>query len=156
MPIPDNIRAVLDDLANGASLERACKPAGRPSKATVLRRIKTDPELALAHAEALDARGEHRVGQLVELNEKLIRGEIDPQTCRVASENLRWLAGKDSNRYSERQRIEATGKDGAPLIPEPRPADMMDTARFFALALYQSGVRSLKELEPAALLGFST
>lgn len=85
--IPDNIRAVLDDLANGASLDRACKPAGRPCKSTILRKTKADPEIAAAYAEALECRAEHRVGELLDLNEKILTGKIDPQSARVLGDN---------------------------------------------------------------------
>jgi hypothetical protein len=154
--IPPDIQAVLTDLANGASLEKACKPAGRPCKSTILRKVKSDPEIAEAYAWAMEARAEHRVGELIELNEMLIRGETDPQTCRVASENLRWLASKDSSRFAERTRAEITGANGKDLLPPPKEVDLFEEARYLASVLWSAGCNSLDQAKPAALLGGSS
>ena len=77
---------VLSAISDGASLATACKPSGRPSKDTVLRRTKSDAEFSRRYEEALAGRAEVRVGQLVDVNDKLLKGEIDPTSARVVCE----------------------------------------------------------------------
>jgi len=147
---------VLSAISDGASLASACKPSGRPSKDTVLRRTKSDAEFSCRYEEAMAARAEVRVGQLVDVNDKLLKGEIDPSSARVVCENLRWLAGKDSSRFADRQRTELTGRDGAPLLPEPKPVDLFEEARYIASILWRAGIQSVDQMNPAALIEAST
>ena len=129
-------QAVLDDLAGGLSSEVACRPAGRPSKSTILRRVRSDPEFALDYSQALEARAESRVDKLMQINERLELGTIDPQSARCISDNLRWLAGKDNPaRYSDKIRSEVSGPNNTPLIPDTKKIDDLEIAVWIAACL---------------------
>lgn len=64
-----------------------------------------------------------------ELLEKLERGDIDPSSARVLLDGLKFQMQCDDKRFAERQRQEITGRDGAPLIPQQKEADLFETAR---------------------------
>ena len=76
---------------------------------------------------------------LLDVNRRLLEGQIDPQSAKVLSENLKWLSGKNNpKRYGDTTRTEVTGRDGAPLLPPPPMSDL-ETARLIAHLLYKGG-----------------
>lgn len=148
--------AVLDDLASGLSLEAACRGDKRPSKSTVQRRIKSDPAFAQAHSEALEARAESRVDKLMQINERLEIGTIDPSSARVILDNLKWLAGKDHPaRFSEKFKSEISGPNGVPLIPDTKQPDDLEIAVYLAHVLDRQS-RAGIDAQGLPLLGHST
>ena len=110
--------------------------------------VRQHPDAAALYQAARLARGEYCRDQLVELNEKLKLGKIDPQSARVLADNLKWMAAKDAPAlFSER--VGLTGANGEDLIPEDKPRDNLELARWTALVLTKAN----KELEqqPATL-----
>jgi hypothetical protein len=138
---PEAFQRVLDDVAGGMSLEAACKGKNRPHKATVLRKTRDDATFCAAYAEALECRSETRIEKIHQTCERLEAQTIDPGSARELINTWRWLAAKDSARFSDKIKSEISGPNGAPLIPERAPPDELEVARFIAHMAYQAGMR---------------
>ena len=131
---------LLDRVADGATLS-AASAACRVPRQTVRSWLGAIP----AFSEAFDAACRVRIEVLAEQLEARANEALDVAKQAAAAglnenaaiaalrcelENKRWLLAKlDPRRYGDRNQVEMTGADGAPLIPEP-----LDTSKM-ALAL---------------------
>jgi hypothetical protein len=156
--IPDEaFELVLSAIADGDSVATACKRTGAAcSKATFFRRVRSDPEMRKRWMQAQEERSEARAEKYDDIMRRLEEGSIDPGSARILLESLRWQMAKDDVRFSDKVKTELSAPGDKPLFPEPQPVDDMTTARFFALSLWNSGVRTLEDLEPTALLESSS
>ena len=134
----DPFEQVLDYISEGQSLIEACQHPDMPSRKTVQRRCRTDAQFARAYQMAVEDRAEARAHRFNEILDRLERDEIDPSSARILLDGLKWQMGLDDRRFAERTRIEATGKDGAPLISEVKPISDFETARYVAYLLSKS------------------
>ncbi len=113
----------------------------RPAKTAYWKKMQESPELQRAHELAMTMRAETRIARIEGLVDKLETGKIDPSSAATAIKALQWLSQKeDPKRYSDVQRSEITGRDGAPLIEQPRMSDF-ETARLLA-HLLDKGTRA--------------
>ena len=132
---PEAYAAVIKDLAAGVTLASALGGPDRPGRIGFYQRLKEDAALAREYEAAMEIRAAGYVDKLLEINEKLMQGKIDPASARAASENYKWIAAKsDARRWGDRQTIEATGAGGKDLFPEPRMSDL-ELARYCAFLL---------------------
>ena len=135
---PEAYASVIKDLADGIPLASALGGPDRPGRTAFYERLKTDPELARDYESAMQQRAESQADALLDVNRRLLEGQIDPQSAKVLSENLKWLSGKNNpKRYGDTTRTEVTARDGAPLIPPPMSD--LETARLIAHLLYKGG-----------------
>jgi hypothetical protein len=132
-------------IGEGIPLADALGGKGRPGRTAFYQRLKEDGELEKAYALAMQQRAAGRADKLLEINELLMKGKIDPQSAKVASDNYKWLASKeDSRRYGDISRQEITGRDGANLIPEQQKMSDMETARLLAY-LWHKGTKGVED-----------
>ena len=119
MAKPDkiNIDKVLDDVAKGMSIVKACVSQGCSSQ-TFYDKMKDDPELKERYTRAREDRGDCCTDKIEEYQKKLENGEIDAATARVLIDTEKWKAGKFNQKmYGDKQAVELTGKDGQALNP---------------------------------------
>lgn len=136
---PEAYASVIKDLADGIPLANALGGPDRPGRTAFYQRLKDEPALAREYEAALQQRAQCRVDALLDINDRLLQGRIDPQSAKVASENLRWLASReDSRRYGDKSQTEITGRDGRDLLP-PQPMSDLETARLIAHLLHKGG-----------------
>ena len=147
----DPFEQVLDHIAEGQSLIEACQHPGMPSRKTVQRRCRTDAAFAKAYQQAVEDRAEFRAHRFNEVLQRIERDEIDPSSARVLLDGLKFQMGLDDRRFADRTRIEATGKDGAPLISEAKPVSDFETARYIAYLLSKSAKVSVDAGELRAI-----
>ncbi len=136
---PESYAAVIKDLADGVTLALALGGPNRPGRTAFFQKLKGDPTLTREYEAAMEIRAAGYVDKLLEINEKLMQGKIDPASARAASENYKWIAAKsDGRRWGDRQTIEATGAGGKDLFPEPRMSDL-ELARYCAFLIGKAG-----------------
>ena len=132
--------AVIKDIAAGIPLANALGGPSKPGRTLFFARLKEDPALAREYEAAMQMRGQVRVDELLDVNQRLLKGLIDPQSAKVISSNLIWLAGKEAPKtYGEVTRTELTGKDGKDLIPEAEQVSEFELARRIAYLLHKGG-----------------
>lgn len=119
MAKPDKIdmQQAFEDIADGMSILRACQKQGVSNK-TFYDKLDENPELKNDYARSRERRGEACVDKINEYKEMLKNKEIDAATARVLIDTEKWEACKFYPKmYGDKQAVEVTGKDGAPLAP---------------------------------------
>jgi hypothetical protein len=109
-------------VANGSNLSQICASDSMPSRDTVYRWFRSFPSFSDDYARARDDRGDIRNDKIDEIRDRMLAGQIDFNTARVAIDTLKWQAGKESpKRYGER--LELAGDKEAPLMITVRRLD---------------------------------
>ena len=145
--------AVIADIAAGTPLASALGGKDRPGRTGFFQRLKTDPDLAREYAAAMEQRAQCRVDAILDVNDRLLRGALDPASAKVISSNLIWLASKEDNRrYGEIQRTELTGRDGRDLLPEQSKMNDRELARLLAFLL-NKGARQTVDAGELKVIG---
>ena len=110
---------VIRLISEGVPLANALGGKDRPGRTAFYERLKSDATLAREYEVAMTQRAQCRVDAILDVNDRLLRGAIDPQSARCISDNLKWLAQKeDPRRFSDVSRTEISGRDGKDLLPE--------------------------------------
>jgi hypothetical protein len=136
---PEAYAAVIKDLTDGIQLASALGGPNRPGRTAFYQRLKEDAALAREYEAAMEIRACGYVDKLLEINEKLMQGKIDPASARAASENYKWIAAKsDGKRWGDRQTIEATGAGGKDLFPEKASLGDFELARLVAYIFHKA------------------
>ena len=108
----DDIREqILAMLMEGKSLSAICAEEGMPDRSTVQRWQKDDAEFDAAVTHAREIGFEQRADRAV----LAAKTADDAAKGRLAFDAERWYLGKLSNAFSDKQKHELTGKDGAPI-----------------------------------------
>ena len=108
----DDIREqILAMLMEGKSLSAICAEEGMPDRSTVQRWQKDDTEFDAAVTHAREIGFEQRADKAV----LAAKTADDAAKGRLAFDAERWYLGKLSNAFSDKQKHELTGKDGAPI-----------------------------------------
>ncbi len=127
--------AIVARVALGERVSEICAEPHMPSATSFYAYTRTSRDALSAYEAAKCARAELHRDKIAEINEKLEKGLLDPQSAREISNNLKWLAGKDApHLFGEKASLEVTGKDGKDFIPE-YPTDHLELARFMGLIL---------------------
>lgn len=107
--IQDNFDDIIDDVANGMSVVKACKDRNISTR-SFYDYIETDEELKQTYTRAREDRGDTCTDKIEEYQRKLEHGEIDAQTARVLIDTEKWKAGKFNQRmYGDKQEITHAG-----------------------------------------------
>jgi len=111
-------REVCERLASGESLRGICRDEHIPAISTVLLWVVEDRDgFSEQYMIAREAAGFAHAERITDLVEKLVKGEVDHQTARVAIDGLRWAAERMApKQHSPRQ--EVTGESGKPIKTE--------------------------------------
>ncbi len=96
------------------SMVSVCSDKDMPHRSTVYRWLLDEPIFSDMYARAIKERGQYRAEKIEEISDKVLSGEYDPQSARVAIDGLKWVAAKlDNTKYGERLDLGNAG--GQPL-----------------------------------------
>lgn len=105
---------ICDRLQNGESLRQICRDESMPDRTTVYRWRGDRSEFATKYARAREAQGDY-MDDLI-YDEALACTTENFQVARVRIGAYQWRAAKLKPReYGERQSVELSGPEGAPL-----------------------------------------
>lgn len=107
---------ILDLLAAGKGLATICRREDMPDRSTVQRWQSEEPDFDAAVTRAREDGYELLAEEAVTAAETA----EDAAKGRLAFDAKRWYLGKLSNAFSDKQKHELTGKDGAPIQTETR------------------------------------
>jgi DNA-binding NarL/FixJ family response regulator len=107
---------ILALLADGESLNAICKRKGMPSARSVYNWINDDPEFASQVTRAREC------GYLLRAERAVEAAQIaeDAAKGRLAFDAERWMLGKLSVALSDKQKLEHSGPNGAPIATTQR------------------------------------
>ena len=116
----ERAKRVCDLVAEGESLRTIGEMRGMPARRTVRGWLNAHPEFEREYEVARRERTDNLVDESIEIADS-VSGCTDPtavQAARLRIDTRRWLASKLlPERFGDHNRVEMTGKDGAPLIP---------------------------------------
>jgi hypothetical protein len=108
---------ILDRVANGSSLLKLSKEEGMPSRGAMQRWIKNAEDRSALYEQARKDRGDYRFEMIDAIVAKISGDTLEANAGRVMIDALKWQAARENPKlYGDK--IEHTGKDGAPLFPE--------------------------------------
>ena len=85
---------ICKDIRNGMPLTRICKKKSMPSYETVYKWFDEDSAFLERYARARKEQGDTIYYEIQEIEGKLARKEIDPNSARVLIDSKKWRAGK--------------------------------------------------------------
>jgi hypothetical protein len=114
-PKPADLPSIIEDVADGLSLRKACEKAGLNVSHTHTA-IDADQALREHYARAREQRAEGIAEQILTVANGALTGRIDSDRARVAIDAFKWTAGKMApKRYGDKITNEHTGPDGGPV-----------------------------------------
>lgn len=151
--------AICEAVSDGASLRKACAGAG-VSITTACGWMEKRADFAERYARACSQRQtrmEERLIELYELGHEVAKDEINPnakiQAVKLEIEGIKWQLSKlQPARYGDKQHIEVTGKEGAPVRVASEINELTPEAQDALLARMRDIARreqALAELEKA-------
>lgn len=91
-------QALLDEfcrrVAAGRSVANVCAEPDMPDDKTVWQWLSQDKGFADDYARAVQARAVHHADGILDLEQKLLAGEIPPDVARVAIDTRKWVASR--------------------------------------------------------------
>ncbi len=87
-------KEICERLAGGETLTAICKDTSMPAATSVRRWVLDNDEFAEMHARARNMQAESHADKILDIKDKVIAGEMDPQAARVAIDALKWIASK--------------------------------------------------------------
>lgn len=112
MPMP-GVSAILESISGGGSLRRACSDNGQTPQ-SFLRLVVADTEIAERYAHARMSQAAVHADEIISIADD---PELDPNDKRVRVDARKWVAARlHPKQWGDKQAVEVTGKDGAPLI----------------------------------------
>lgn len=97
-------------ISEGNSMRKVCKAEDMPDTTTIFKWIREKEDFSLQYARAKDESGDADQDKLDEIAEKVLIGEYDPQSARVAADIIKWSASKKKpKKYGDKQQIEHSG-----------------------------------------------
>ncbi len=95
-------------IANGRSVANVCKDEDMPDDRSIWRWLSEDEEFGRDYARAIQARAMAHADGIIDLEAKLLRGEIPPDVARVALDARKWTASRLLPKvYGDKQIVEA-------------------------------------------------
>ncbi len=153
---------ICERLADGESLRAICAEEGMPSKSMVFRWLGQHEAFRDQYERARETQADAIFDEILDIaddgsndwmerktsdgsaGDVILNGEAI-QRSRLRVDARKWMAGKlRPKKYGDKVAVEATGKDGAPLIPERNDRD---AARAVALILAK-GIANAAERNP--------
>ena len=132
----DLFNSMMLRVSGGETLNRICKDNGFPDVHCAFEWVHKTAENSQEYARAVENRAAARAARIDDYGDMLLKGEITSDVARVLIDKERWQAGKENpKKYSDKQQIEITGKDGEPL----------------SLRLIEAQQRLLKDITPKIL-----
>ena len=125
-------------LASGLSLRKICSADDMPAISSVLLWVVDGkhPEFSEQYRAGREANGQAHGDRIADLADKVLDGEYDPQSAKVAIDALKWSAERMApKQYGPKQQLEHTGKDGGAIEVKEQPVSDRDLARRIAFIL---------------------
>lgn len=105
---PELIEEVCLRIAEGRSLISISKDEDMPDHSTLWRWMERDEDFRNRYARAIQARAMNHADGILDLEERLLRGEIPPDVARVALDARKWTAARLLPKvYGDKQIVEA-------------------------------------------------
>ncbi len=94
-------------VANGRSVANVCREEDMPDDKTIWRWLSEDKSFSDDYARAIQARAMHHADGILDLEQKLLNGEIPPDVARVALDTRKWVASRLLPKtYGDRQTVD--------------------------------------------------
>lgn len=135
---------ILEALESGESLNEWCKVAGRPSRSTILRFQRDNPEFDAKCRRAREAAGHLSADEQKEIIDKVLAGKITSDVARVVLSAMQWRASKLAPKsYGDKLDIDFNGKFES-LTDEQLRAQLRELAKDPAISAFIEGSKSEK------------
>lgn len=110
----DTFDIICERIADGESLRAICRDDDMPTTSTFLRVMGQDKTWAEHYARAREAQGDADADKIGDIANRVLSGEFDPQSARVAIDALKWSAGKRKPRvYGDKLDLTHANPDGS-------------------------------------------
>lgn len=101
---------ILGKIADGQSLRSICSAADMPDRVTVMRWMLIDPEFATRCAHARVMQADALEDDMGGIEDRTLRGEIDPAAARVVLSSKQWRASKLApKKYGDKLELDHKG-----------------------------------------------
>lgn len=107
------IDAILDAIADGKSLRKACSEA-EVAPSSFVKTVHKDKDLFERYARARKAQAEWLFDSIGMIEDGTLAGKIDPQAARVVIDARKWrLAKLHPKEYGEKKQVDMISSDGS-------------------------------------------
>jgi len=101
------VDAICERLMDGESLRSICASKDMPNKATVIRWMNADDEIATTIARAREFQGDVLFDDIQDVTQQILDGKLDPQAARVVIWAKQWSASKlKPKKYGDKLALE--------------------------------------------------
>lgn len=105
---PELLEEFCRRVAQGRSVASVCKDDDMPEDRSIWRWLSQDEAFSRDYARAIQSRAMHHADGILDLEERLLRGEIPPDVARVALDARKWTASRLLPKvYGDKQIVEA-------------------------------------------------
>lgn len=105
--------SICAQLAQGHSLAKVCASEDMPSISSVYNWFKSHPEFLEDYTRAKDDSADADQDKLDSIAEKVLTGEHDPQSARVAADIIKWSMGKKKpKKYGDKMQADVNATVG--------------------------------------------
>ena len=106
---------ICQRIANKESLRRICMSSGMPNRATVNRWLEDRQDFATKYVRAREEQADFIVEDCAAIEDKVLKGRLDPAAARVVLSSKQWRASKlASKKYGDK--LEHSTEDGMPIF----------------------------------------
>lgn len=107
----DKKAAICEAIASGDSLAKVLRGKGMPAYRTVMTWLSEDEAFQQNYARAREAQGDADADRIGDITDRVLSGEIDPQSAKVAIDALKWTAAKRlPKKYGDKLDLDLNGK----------------------------------------------
>lgn len=118
---------ICSRIALGESLRKICEDEHLPSYTTVMNWLKEHSTFLESYARAREDQADTIYAEIMEVEERLESGEIEPNTARVLGDLKRWRAARMKPRvYGDSRQIEISDKDKYDHLTDKQLADLVN------------------------------
>lgn len=111
-------RDICRMIADGKSLQHIEKQPDMPSRETIRRWLRDEMHegFRVNYARAREEQADSYADQIADIAAETLKGNLDPLAARVATDNLKWIAGKRKpSVYGDKLDLTSDGK----ALPQP-------------------------------------
>ncbi len=99
---------IIDFLSDGKTVTQICKDDSMPTRSTVWKWSVNHPEFSIRYFASIKNLGQCEVDDIYEVEQMLLRGEIDAPTANVLLTSKRWKASKFYDKmYGDKSKVQS-------------------------------------------------
>lgn len=103
---------IIDEISNGKTVTQICKDESMPTRSTVWKWSVNHPEFSIRYFASIKNLGQCEVDDIYEVEQMLLRGEIDAPTANVLLTSKRWKASKFYDKmYGDKTKVESKNEN---------------------------------------------